>query len=1307
MLQILTPNKALNKAYLKEKVSRYDIETFKTNFKTLLSKIKEGESEEHHKYPVVEFLKDTWYKDNNYINTKGRTDFVIHNGKSATDSAGVILEFKSPTNASEMITANKPNKKALQELVFYYLRERIEHNNIDIKHLIITNINEWYIFDEVWFEKNVYQNYKFKKGYEAYIQNGRNTHFFYDSIARPELDAIDATLSCAYVNLRQYEKFVRNDDSTDDKKLIPLYKILSPTHLLKQSFANDSNSLDTKFYTELLHIIGLEEVKDGSKKLIRRKATPDSASLLESAIIKLEDKESLRNISGLSSFGATRSEQLFGVALELCITWVNRILFIKLLEGQLITYNTGNQEYKFLNADYIHDYDELNDLFFSVLAERPATRRAHVKDKFARVPYLNSSLFDRTSLEREAIEVDVLDNRALLTLLSSTVLKNEQGKRKTGQLTTLQYLFQFLDAYDFSSDGGEEIQEENKNLINASVLGLIFEKINGYKDGSFFTPGFITMYMCRETIRHAVLQKFKEEKNWECETLDQLYDKIQDKTEANNIINNLRICDPAVGSGHFLVSALNEIIAIKSELQILQDRQHKTLRDYNVEVVNDELVVTDEEGNLLDYNPRSKESQRIQEALFHEKETIIENCLFGVDINPNSVKICRLRLWIELLKNTYYTTDSNFIELETLPNIDINIKCGNSLISRFALDADLGQALKKSKWSIDSYRIAVQTYRSAETKEEKRQMEQLIEDIKGNFRTEIGNNDPKIKKLQKINTEYYQKYQADTLFAAKLTKEQKKHKELLEKEIEKLDTSIKEIKSNKIYENAFEWRFEFPEVLDNDGRFVGFDVVIGNPPYIYNRDLSEQVRNIFHDKYNFSDDLYTYFIVDGIKILRINGLISYITPNTYLTLSTKETTREILLSYSNLTLSYSGFCFADAYVETQIFFLKKHAGSDEDIVTFADIVGKRDVVCAPKNIFVNNVFKRFFWPIKQNLNIHFRINSNLIHLVEMHKNVLQGKKNFDRTVLENYKSHMNVNDITLLGLICNGEQGLVTGNNSKYVANIVDDQSQSKIDQTFLELLNKHRGTTYDLSDLINNRPLLYSIAEELKMQTQKPSLFGKFFNYKTITKDAVVHYRSLSEMEQKNGTDIPIYIYYSRGNSEGYVWYVPYTEAIIWTKEAVKELKEGVVTNSRWQGESYFATSGFGWVDYFTDGIKAFYVEEGVYSKNIVKLHSSLNQLQDKIIVAYLNSKFISYYIKTFITSTHTLQINDGRLIPLVIPDSNTYETIEGIVDKILAMKKQNPSSDTHTLENEIDQLVYQLYGLTEEEIKIVEGTN
>jgi adenine-specific DNA-methyltransferase len=150
------------------------------------------------------------------------------------------------------------------------------------------------------------------------------------------------------------------------------------------------------------------------------------------------------------------------------------------------------------------------------LARKYEERNPDVKEIFGKVPYLNSSLFEPTDIEHATLVYQQPESDETIPIISSTVLKNEQGKKRTGNLSTLEYLFEFLNAYDFSSEGSEEIQEDNKTLINASVLGLIFEKINGYKDGSFFTPGFITMYMCRETIRKSVVQKFNETKKWNC-----------------------------------------------------------------------------------------------------------------------------------------------------------------------------------------------------------------------------------------------------------------------------------------------------------------------------------------------------------------------------------------------------------------------------------------------------------------------------------------------------------------------------------------------------------------------------------------------------------------------------------------------------------------------------------------------------------------------------------------------------------------------------------------------------------------------
>lgn len=114
-----------------------------------------------------------------------------------------------------------------------------------------------------------------------------------------------------------------------------------------------------------------------------------------------------------------------------------------------------------------------------------------------------------------------------------------------------------------------------------------------------------------------------------------------------------------------------------------------------------------------------------------------------MDINPNSVKICRLRLWIELLKNAYYTAESDYKQLETLPNIDINIKCGNSLLHRFDLTDSIKSVLKETGISISQYRNAVSKYKNAQDKAEKWELDSMIAEIKSKLTTEIGAKDPK------------------------------------------------------------------------------------------------------------------------------------------------------------------------------------------------------------------------------------------------------------------------------------------------------------------------------------------------------------------------------------------------------------------------------------------------------------------------------------------------------------------------------------------------------------------------------------
>jgi adenine-specific DNA-methyltransferase len=322
ILKELKPRKALNKAFLKVKPNRTDIESFKANLITLLDRINDKEHEEFHKNLVSDFLKKTYYDPHHFINTKGRNDLVIHNGKDASSTVGVIIEAKKPTNRTEMMTTKKLNTKAFQELVLYYLRERITHKNLEVKHLVATNINEWFIFDEHLFERLFAQNKSFVRQFENFEASKKTTDVFYKEIAEPFIAEIATELEFTYFNIQDYQKPLRNNDKADDNSLIALFKLLSPEHLLKLPFTNDSNSLDKRFYSELLHIIGLTETKEGGKKLIGRnkEGERNTGSILEDAIIQLDSLDKISRLDRPSQYGDTHQERLFNVAslFEIC-----------------------------------------------------------------------------------------------------------------------------------------------------------------------------------------------------------------------------------------------------------------------------------------------------------------------------------------------------------------------------------------------------------------------------------------------------------------------------------------------------------------------------------------------------------------------------------------------------------------------------------------------------------------------------------------------------------------------------------------------------------------------------------------------------------------------------------------------------------------------------------------------------------------------------------------------------------------------------------------------------------------------------
>lgn len=784
--------------------------------------------------------------------------------------------------------------------------------NSSIKFIIITNFYDFYIFKAREFERLFATNKHFITLYTNFTNPNSlfkgNTDEFYKETSKllnsPEYlksisqDAHEKpSLKGFHLNLKP----ILAQDKADFKSLKPIFKAFHKDFLLDEFNPNDANSLNSAFYEELLYILGLCEVKESSKLLI--KPSSQSANTLYNAILaKL-----------------SQDKQGFERVMSFVVLWLNRILFLKLIEANLVRFN-DDESLKFLNPNKVRNFKALSQLFFEILAKKPKDRANSTLDY---LPYLNSALFQKQAIEREILDISALDDSATLPYFAKTQIKDKNAKKKVGSVPLLVYIFEFLDAFDFGSDEKSPELALQKELISSSVLGLVFEKLNGYKEGSFYTPSFITSYMCRVSLEKVILSKFNDKFKWQCEDLKALRERIDrdfstKAQEFKAVLNSIRICDPAVGSGHFLVSALNEMIAIYHALGLAQ-----RLNPCELALLSDELVITKPNGEIYAYKkPKIKndESHAIQKALFTLKKQIIENNLFGVDINENSCEITKLRLWIELLKNSYYLQkdDEGFDEnlndeihqMQTLPNIDINIKCGNSLISYFEINRSLTH-YPNIKERMQKYKSVIKDYKEGFF-DDKMRIEKEIKALKESFRTFCFKD--KFNKEIKAFTEKCEAYS-------------KKYGNFLAKDDENLSLYIAQSFSffdldenkarlefntlKKEYESIFnleskkpfEWRFEFPEVLNENGEFMGFDLVVGNPPYVL---ILKEHKDYIKYKQSYKTasggkiNLYNLFFENSLKLIKRNGFLSFITPNTYLSGTDTKNLREILLNETSI-----------------------------------------------------------------------------------------------------------------------------------------------------------------------------------------------------------------------------------------------------------------------------------------------------------------------------------------------------------------------------------------------------------------------
>ncbi|EAK6273979.1 class I SAM-dependent DNA methyltransferase [Campylobacter coli] len=1197
----------------------------------------------------------------------------IHKGNSGIDLAlkkdkqiQVIVEAKLP-HSKEFFSQSKPNCKALHECILYYLRERKALNS-SLKHIIITDFYRFYIFKADLFEELFNKNKYFKEAFENFESKNSlfkgNTDEFYkecekllssekylDSITRKDLFD-EPSLKGVFIDLKP----ILEQENPSFSKLKPVFKIFHKDFLLSEFNPNDANSLNNAFYKELLYILGLCESKQNSKLIITKSE---------------ESKEEQGTF--YTAINSKLKEENFETILKLLILWLNRILFLKLIESNLVRFN-DDKNLKFLNFKKIPDFDKLSELFFEVLAREKSTRK---KSEFAYLPYLNSSLFEKQSIEN-TLEISSLSNDLKLFYYKNTVLKDDKCKAKKGQVGLLEYLFEFLDSFDFGSDDEQSEILSQKELISSSVLGNVFEKLNGYKEGSFYTPSFITSYMCKESITKVVLDKFNAQFDLDAKDISELRRSLrkEDKKTQKELLNSIKICDPAVGSGHFLVSALNVMLSIYDELNLFDE-------EFYLEVQNDEILITGRKGEFIEYKrpktPKDK-AHLIQQELFHTKKDIIENNLFGVDINPNSCEITKLRLWIELLKHSFYQSfdDETYHDLKTLPNIDINIKCGNSLVSYFETGKSLNH-YPNIKERINKYKRIVKDYKEG-FYTDKSYINQEIKNLKisfknfcfaDKFKKEMKSFNDKCEKYSKKYGNFLAVDDENLKFfvSANLTlfdfdeKEAAKEFANLKKEYD----SIFNLESN----HPFEWRFEFPEILDDDGNFKGFDLIIGNPPYIRQEELKELKPHLAknYKVYKGTSDIYTYFYELGFNVLKDRGgVLSYITSNKYTRAGYGEALREFLLKNVKV-LEYTDLngikVFDSATVDTSILCFEKSKSKDNKFKYLA--LSNEILKTCAYDIGLYKDFAEF----SQN-----SLSKESFTFSDENTSALKAKIERIGTPLKEWQG-LNIYRGILTGY--NEAFIITTEKRNEILANCKDEAEKERTAKLIRKMLRGRdiKGYSYEWAGLwVIFIPWHFPNVEKPKTMSENEQDLKE--QYPSLYKHLLSHKERLSK-RNKDETGIR------------YEWYCLQR----WGANYYQEFEKEKIVYSEIVRKPQF----------YLDVNLNFYAE----ATSFILTGENL-----KYLIAFLNNDFVAFIFKTFYAGGNLgengFRYKKAFLEKLPIPKINSKNQklaneLVNLVDEILKAKEQDKNANTQELENKINSLVYKLYNLTEEEIKIIEG--
>jgi hypothetical protein len=525
--------------------------------------------------------------------------------------------------------------------------------------------------------------------------------------------------------------------------------------------------------------------------------------------------------------------------------------------------------------------DVLEPLFFKTLNEK---RNDDIADsilgKSIKIPYLNGGLFDKDRIDE--LDIDF-------------------------PYSYFKELMDFFSQYNFTID--ENDPDDSEVGIDPEMLGHIFENLlEDNKDkGAFYTPKEIVQYMCRQSViqylkTHEPLEQY-------AEPIEQLINDgvvspiLQSKNIAirfTQLLKEVKVCDPAIGSGAFPMGIFYVLYHAIHHL-------HSHAEPH---------------GNF---------------DSTQTKRDIIQNNIFGVDIEQGAVDIARLRFWLALV------VDAD--EPQPLPNLDYKITCGNSLLSRYPIDAPIENVFveynrvgkenarkEKSIWNkftLEDYKRLVVGYTEEHT--DKVGLKSKINDIKNCFKNTLAQGD--IRQRQLAEQRVYE-YEAIPLFGKRKAEEDPIGYAAAKSKLNKLKEKEHAILNNKKYEKSFEWRFEYPQLLDDKGAFIGFDIIIANPPYIKEGRMSKTFFEPYKDSpyYKGKMDIWYLFACNGLDLLNPNGVLCFIATNNWTTNFGASKLRDKVIKETricNIVDFGAVMMFESASIQTMIMMFQKDKVTDD------------------------------------------------------------------------------------------------------------------------------------------------------------------------------------------------------------------------------------------------------------------------------------------------------------------------------------------------------------------------------------------